>query len=180
MDRLPFEIPSQISEETGKYDGFFLERVLSELVPSDVIHSFGGVVDRLVEFGESHSRCMIYYSNMGGMWFPCNYAYEDISFAREGSSLNSYEDIVSNGERPSFLGLAYHVTNFDASLSDGQETSFLHLDKRLGVTMVPYCLGDDIKAFVLGAPYEHNRTEHGVSLVIGNNYGDCLMPSFSK
>jgi hypothetical protein len=163
MGDLPFVVPTDVSDEADEYDGGFLRSVLPKLKRMGVRHDFRGIVDVLGEFGNEHTSCMIYSPRFDESWFPCNYAYEAIRF---------------EGVLPAFSGLAYHVTHFDGTRHNGDESSFLEPNPDVGAMLIPYFLGDDMKAVVLAEEHEHNLEHYGVYLLVGNRFGNDVMPCF--
>ena len=168
---LPFEVPAEVSKQADKYDNGFLRTLLPHLkegepfkckrdifksllfriLPSGMARRLDGVSNVCLDFAASHSQALLYYPWRGG-WNIRNYARCNMGF---------------NPQYGRFGYRVYHVTHWDGTSQNGDYSELdIHPERDLHV--VPYLIGDKLKAILIAERHENNPKKFDVDLLVGD------------
>lgn len=165
---LPFNVPSQVSRDCDSFDGGYLRRLLPKLNSLDAIHDFNEINSFCFDFAGEHERGILYNRNYNNEWLlSSDFVYRKLSF---------------EGERACFSGLLSSVDGSYRDVPDRRDYDFLHMNQRKGASLIPYVLGNDVKAIVVGQEVASSPVHYSVELLVGDNYDleDNKMPFFKK
>lgn len=170
MVGLPFKFPVGVHDESRRFDKGFLDSLFPNLTfPVEPISNFEKLHEWMRKFTLYNSKLMLYASRyQPNLWFPLNYAYENVKFFPEENGV---------------FGNAYPVTGWDGTLTYGEISKPISFVKNRDPIIFPCYLDDNLKGAVFGQRYGLSVNHYDICLLIGNKNnkeGVIEMPSFNK
>jgi hypothetical protein len=174
-----FQIPNAVSRQTDGIDRGFLSSLLPGLKKEKALKAQQGFFARLAgkesdlkkisqvcfDFASSHSHALMYHPCLRGEWKISNYALANLRFY---PSVNGFEWQIYS------VGSAGWVT-------DNGNFQQRDLQPERDLRVIPYLMGDNLKAILIAERYEFNPRKFDIRLLVGDNFqpsGLTPMPDF--